>query len=255
MALDGRQITVFHDKGFILLKSFFDVEVMAKVAASLDEIRDRQSDKGREAGYYEKSAISNDNILVRTEYILGDHNLELTGLLLSDETMECLGQLFGDTPVLFKDKINYKLPGCRADRLHQDQAAGWNSYSDFFISMCIVVDANRKENAAMSFMSSGNYEKNLMTDNWEPLDEGDLSSSPGDEYTLLEADPGDVVFFDSYVPHGSPANTGDKQRRNIFLTFNRLSDGDMRDRYYRDKWRNYAPNNADNARPEESFLV
>jgi len=28
-----------------------------------------------------------------------------------------------------------------------------------------------------------------------------------EEYTLLEADPGDVIFFDSYVPHGSPANT------------------------------------------------
>jgi len=38
-----------------------------------------------------------------------------------------LTNLFGEPPVLFKEKINYKLPGCRPDKLHQDQAAGWNA--------------------------------------------------------------------------------------------------------------------------------
>jgi ectoine hydroxylase-related dioxygenase (phytanoyl-CoA dioxygenase family) len=72
---------------------------------------------------------------------------------------------------------------------------------------------------------------------------------------LLEADPGDVVFFDAYVPHGSPANTSGRSRRNIFLTFNRQSDGDMREEYYKDKWASYAPNRAEDARSEESYLV
>ncbi len=255
MVLGEKQVEEFHDKGFIVLKAFFDGEAMTAIAAMLDEIRDRPPEEGKEAKYYEKSTINNENILVRIEHILGDCNPELGNILISSKTVQCLEQLFGEAPVLFKDKINYKVPGCRADKLHQDQAAGWSSYSDFFISMCIVVDANRKENAAMSFMSSGNYQKKLMTGDWQPLADGDLSEDPGSEYTMLEADPGDVIFFDSYVPHGSPANTGRNGRRNIFLTFNRQSDGDMRDRYYRDKWRNYAPNHADNARPEESFLV
>lgn len=255
MSLDEDQTVEFHDRGFIVLRGFFGEDTMARIALRLDQIRDRQPENGKEAKYYEKSTINNDNILVRIEHILGNCNPDLAKILVSAKTVRCLGQLFGEAPVLFKDKINYKLPGCRADKLHQDQAAGWNSYSDFFISMCIVVDANRKENAAMSFMSSGNYRKKLMSSDWQPLSNSDLSEELGSEYSLLEADPGDVIFFDSYVPHGSPANTGDKGRRNIFLTFNRRSDGDMRDKYYQDKWRNYAPNQADSARSEESFLV
>ena len=76
---------------------------------------------------------------------------------------------------------------------------------------------------------------------------------PEDEYMLLEADQGDVIFFDSYVPHGSPANN--RSRRNIFLTFNKQSDGDKREAYYADKWAIYPPNQSNQARAEGSYLV
>lgn len=163
--------------------------------------------------------------------------------------------MFGEPPVLFKEKVNYKLPGCRPDKLHQDQAAGWNKYGDYYISMAIVVDENRKDNAALSFLCSGSYEKRLMGEEWKPLSEADPPYGPEEEYLLLEADPGDVIFFDSYVPHGSPANTSKRARRNIFVTFNRQSDGDHRHRYYQDKWAKYPPNTAEHARANRSFLV
>jgi ectoine hydroxylase-related dioxygenase (phytanoyl-CoA dioxygenase family) len=255
MFLTEEQAKEFSDKGFIVLKGFFDKAVMDKVSAWLDELRDKEPGENQEAKYYEKSTITGENILVRIENVLGDHNPEATKLLLSPKTIECLTQLFGEPPVLFKEKVNYKLPGCRPDKLHQDQAAGWNAYGDFYISMAIAVDENRKENAALSFMKSGNYEKRLMSEEWRPLSEADPPYQPEDEYVLLEADPGDVIFFDSYVPHGSPANTSDRRRRNIFLTFNKQSDGDKRAKYYRDKWASYAPNEIDGARSEKSYRV
>ena len=255
MSLPEEQIKEFADKGFVVLKGFFDEAVMDKVSARLDELRDKEPAKNQEAKYYEKSTITGENILVRIENVLGDHNPEFTKLLLSPKATECLTQLFDEPPVLFKEKINYKLPGCRPDKLHQDQAAGWNAYGDFYITMGIVVDENRKENAALSFLKSGNYEKRLMSEEWRPLTEADPPYQPEDEYVLLEADPGDVIFFDSYVPHGSPANTSDRSRRNIFLTFNKHSDGDMRAKYYEDKWTSYAPNVADDARSADKFRV
>lgn len=255
MPLSQEHITEFQCKGFIVLKRFFDRSAMDKVSAWLDELHDKKPGKNRESKYHEKSAITGQNILVRVENVLGGHNPEITKLLLSPKAIGCLTRLFGEPPVLFKEKVNYKLPGCRPDKLHQDQAAGWNAYGNFFITMGIAVDANRKENAALSFMTSGNYERKLMTAEWRPLSEDDPPYSPEDEYVLLEADPGDVIFFDSYVPHGSPANTSDKSRRNIFLTFNKRSDGDMRARYYKDKWAKYPPNAIAYARPEESYRV
>jgi 2-aminoethylphosphonate dioxygenase len=221
----------------------------------LDELREKPPGESKEAMYYERSLMTDEKLLVRVEHVLGDHNPEITILLVSPKAIECLTDLFNEPPILFKEKINYKLPGCRPDKLHQDQAAGWNAYSDFFITMGIVVDANRKDNAALSFMKSGNYEKNLMTEEWQPLTEEDPPYQPMDEYVLLEADPGDVIFFDCYVPHGSPANNSTRSRRNIFLTFNRQSDGDMRNRYYTDKWKTYPPNDLDHARSNDSYRV
>ena len=36
-----------------------------------------------------------------------------------------------------------------------------------------------------------------------------------------------VVFFNSYLPHGSPSNNSKGSRRNLYLTFNKVSDGDL----------------------------
>ena len=255
MSLTQERVNEFKKKGFIVIKGFFSPDGMAKISSWLDELRDRQPAEDEEAKYYETSPISGENILVRVENVIGNYNREASDLLISDKAKEALTQLFGEAPVLFKEKINYKLPGCRSDKLHQDQAAGWNAYCDFFITMGIAVDENRLDNGAFSFMNSGNYEKRLMTEEWQPLTADDPPYQPEDEYVLLEADPGDVIFFDSYVPHGSPANTGTRSRRNIFLTFNKETDGDMRKKYYRDKWASYAPNRADEARTDYSYRV
>jgi len=176
-------------------------------------------------------------------------------LSITDRAKAILADMLGESATLFKEKVNYKVPGCRPDKLHQDQAAGWNAYSDFFITMGIMVDANRKDNAALSFMSSGNYKKELMGPEWQVLTHDDPPYKPENEYMLIEGGPGDVIFFDSYVPHGSPSNTSSESRRNVFLTFNRASDGDMRMRYYQDKWKNYAPNKAEDARANTSYRV
>jgi ectoine hydroxylase-related dioxygenase (phytanoyl-CoA dioxygenase family) len=255
MPLTEKQMRAFNDIGFTVVKGLFSPDEMVEISAWADGLRDKQPSPGEEAKYYEVSPITGDNLLVRIENVIGDHNRAVSDMLISDKTKECLAQLLGEPPVLFKEKINYKLPGCRADKLHQDQAAGWNAYGKFYITMAIAVDENRLENGALSFMCSGNYEKVLMSEEWKPLTEDDPSYLPADEYVLLEADPGDVIFFDAFVPHGSPANTGTRSRRNIFLTFNRESDGDKRARYYRDKWANYPPNQEGEARKDRSFRV
>lgn len=255
MALMDQQVRQFHERGFIALKGFFSPPEIARVSGWLQDLQRAPQTGGSDARYYEKSPVTQDNILVRVEHFLGDHNPEITELLLPGKAIECLTQLFDEPPLLFKEKVNYKLPGCRSDKLHQDQAAGWNAYADFFITMAVVIDANRKDNAALTFMTSGNYQKSLMTPEWQPLSHDDPPYSPPDEYQLIEADPGDVLFFDSYVPHGSPPNTSNRARRNIYITFNRRSAGDLRARYYADKWASYPPNNLGQARDSSSYRV
>lgn len=255
MELTAQDIRDFQLRGYCVRRGFFDAAAVRSMSDYLDQLRGNPPREGAEACYYEQSPLSGESLLVRAEHILGDHNPQMTRLMLSPQVMNAVAALLGESALLFKEKVNFKLPGCRADKLHQDQAAGWNAYADFFVTMAIVVDANRRDNAALSFLATGNYERALMGPEWQPLTEADPPYEPLEDYQLLEADPGDVVFFDCYVPHGSPPNSSDRQRRNIYLTFNRESAGDLRQRYYQDKWASYPPNRPGQARTTGSYRV
>jgi ectoine hydroxylase-related dioxygenase (phytanoyl-CoA dioxygenase family) len=245
----------FQDRGFVVLRGFFDAITTERVLDWAKALESASPGPGEEAKYYEAGLDGEAGLLVRAENIMTDKNAEIRDLILNAKTLAVLEALIGDKPVLFKDKVNYKLPGCRADKLHQDQSAGWGSYADFFATLFVALDPNTLENAPLSIMKSGNYRRGLMTEEWQPLSQDDPPFEPQDEYLVFEGAPGDVIVFDCFVPHGSPPNTSDTPRRNLYLTFNRASDGDHRQQYYADKWKSYPPNTPEEARANSTFRV
>lgn len=256
MQLRDEDLGHFRTKGYTVQRGFLAPAAVGEISRWLDDLQSPGTPVAGEARYYEQSPATGKGILVRVEHILGDHNPAISRLLLAPHVLAACTQLLGEPPVLFKEKVNYKLPGCRADKLHQDQAAGWNAYADFFVTMAVAIDPNRRDNAALSFLATGNYDHHgLMAPEWQPLTDADPPYDPPGDYELIEAAPGDVVFFDSYVPHGSPPNTSSAPRRNVYLTFNRRSAGDLRQRYYADKWASYPPNAPDQLRVADAYRV
>jgi ectoine hydroxylase-related dioxygenase (phytanoyl-CoA dioxygenase family) len=255
MALIDPQVSEFHEKGFVASRGLYSAAEVKVVSDWLDELKDSDGSENEIATYFEASPINGETVLVRAEYLLGEHNPAMTALFLKDEVVADLAKLLGDKPLLFKEKANYKLPGCRSDLLHQDQAAGWGTYSDFFVTMLIAIDDNRIDNAAVSFRDADDHKLALRGPEWQVLSEEEPPFKPEQDYRVVEAAPGDAVFFDCYVPHGSPANTTDSARRNIYLTFNRAADGDQRMAYYEDKWQNYPSNTRADARDRSTFKV
>ena len=67
--------------------------------------------------------------------------------------------------------------------------------------------------------------------------------------------PGDVAFFDCFVPHQSEPNLTGTQRRNVYLTYNRASEGDQRGKYFSDKRKSYPPDFEREAGKEYAFRV
>jgi ectoine hydroxylase-related dioxygenase (phytanoyl-CoA dioxygenase family) len=53
--------------------------------------------------------------------------------------------------------------------------------------------------------------------------------------------PGDVIFFDSFVPHASGPNRTTEPRRILYLTYNLVVHGDQRARYHADKHTSFPP--------------
>ncbi len=55
------------------------------------------------------------------------------------------------------------------------------------------------------------------------------------EFVPVLVSPGDLVLFDSYLPHRSQPNASAGWRRAAYLTYNRAAEGDLHAAYYAKK--------------------
>ena len=77
----------------------------------------------------------------------------------------------------------------------------------------------------------------------------------GMAFAPCPTDPGDIIFFDSYAPHGSEPNMSERTRRIYFATYNRKSAGDHLAQYYADKRKSYPPDIEREAGKDYVFRV
>ncbi|MBT7354925.1 MAG: phytanoyl-CoA dioxygenase family protein [Rhodospirillaceae bacterium] len=232
--LSNEQIKAFKNDGYVVLRGDFDADEMTRVEQWASDVETMPEETGKQWVYHEKSLTEGDKDLIcRIENISPFHNgfEELTEVLKAP-----VGQLLGEEAALFKEKINFKMPGGDGFKPHQDSQAGWDKYAEFFISVLVCIDEATVENGCLQ-MVAGNHTRGLYR-SWEPLTEDDMADM---DFVHCPTKPGDIVFFDCYAPHASDPNTSDKTRRIYFATYNKLSEGDHLAQYYADKHENYPP--------------
>ncbi len=232
--IDEKQATTFQQDGFLLLRNGFDAGDVETIDTWCQEILAAPEQSGRHWVYHEKSLKTPDRELVcRIENIAPFHE----GFAqLSDVLRHPVSTLLGEEAVLFKEKINFKMPGGDGFKPHQDSQAGWDYYADFFISVLVCIDEATLENGCLQ-ICAGHHTSGLAK-SWEPLTETDME---GMSFVPVPTQPGDIIFFDCYAPHASAPNMSDKIRRLYYATYNRRSDGDHMAKYYADKHKNYPP--------------
>jgi len=237
--------------GICRVNKFFSISQIKKLKKFTNNIKIIDPKKGEIAKYYERSMDKKKNILIRAEYFFDYHD-GLQKLINSKKINFFLKYLMNDECILFKEKINYKPPGSRADKLHQDSQGGWGKYSKNFISILISLDKSKKENGCLEFDVSGNNCRNLIGKEWKPLSVKELKKP---KFKRFELDIGDVVFFNNFVPHRSGPNKSKKNRTQIYLTYNKKKDGDFRKKYFASKRKNFPPNNERNSKKNYKYLV
>ena len=170
----------------------------------------------------------------------------------NEAMIEVISTLLSEKPVLLKEKINYKPYGSPPDYLHQDSQAGWDKYGTEFISALIAVEDSNQANACVEFDVSGKYKDKLIGPLWEPLNPDRLEEL---DLQSIETISGDIILFNSYVPHGSEANKSADRRCNIYITYNKKTDGDHREQYFNEKRESFPPNNERDPNKDYSFKV
>jgi 2-aminoethylphosphonate dioxygenase len=238
--MDANQIAAFQRDGYLLLRGFFDPNEVADITRWTEELAEAPEEAGRHWVYREASLLDPEaRIIQRIENFCPFHD-GFDRLVRHDRLIETVSCLFGEQAILFKEKINFKMPGGAGFKAHQDQQAGWSTYAPLFITALVGIDASTLDNGCLE-VAPGWHKQGLLGEEWRPLDDQRIA-----EVGLKPAptEPGDVLLFDSYVPHASAENMTGAARRILYLTYNRLSDGDQRERYYRDKFAAFPPDVA-----------
>jgi len=233
-SLSDIQIEAFHNDGFLVARGVFDPDEMAMITAWADELVAMPEQPGRHWVYWEESLREPGVKLVnRIENIAPFHHgfAELNDLLKAP-----VAQLLGEDAVLFKEKVNFKMPGGGGFKPHQDSQAGWDTYADFFINALVSIDSSDTGNGCLE-IASGHHDRGLFH-SWAPLTDADMVDMT---FVPCPTAPGDIVFFDCYAPHGSEPNFSDSIRRLYYATYNRRSAGDHIAQYYADKRESYPP--------------
>eukprot|EP01080_Neovahlkampfia_damariscottae_P007333 gene7333-11652_t len=225
----------FKNRGYIQSSVFFSQQEKENLINWTKEIQNWKEVKGKYLIYHEKH--QGKDLLCRIENFIPYHE-ELSKLVLGKLTDAC-SLLLEEKAILYKDKINFKLPnGSYAP--HQDAPAFHHLAKKKQLSVMIAVDEATTESGCLEFVPGEN--KQLFPNIDGVLTEEIVKQwEKENKWKPVFAKPGDVIFFDSFVPHRSGQNTSSNPRRNYYLTYNVASEGDLREAYYKDKRINFPP--------------
>jgi len=239
MDLTSEQRAAFDRDGFVVVRGAFGEEESAAHARAIEALAARPLEVGRQMVYFEDSvAAPGARVLSRIEKFV-ECDGALSRLVFDDRIVAPASALLGDRAVLFKEKINFKMPGGGGFTPHQDIQPGWDRYAPYFVSVLVAVDPNTIENGCLE-LAAGHHRRGLIGRKWEPLEGEELA---GLDFVPYPMSPGDIVFFDCFTPHQSRPNLTDRPRRNLYLTFNRERDGNFREQYFADKRQSFPPDN------------
>lgn len=220
--------------GYLVVRSFFGAGQTRDLLRWTEELETAREAPGRHWVYHEDSLTEpGRRVIQRIENFCPFH-AEFDTLIRGGAIVRWTGALMGGAVTLFKDKINFKMPGGPGFTAHQDQQAGWSRYAPIFVTAMVALDPATLENGCLE-IAPGRHRDGFLGEEWTPLDAAGLA------LRAVPTDPGDVIFFDSFVPHASKPNFTDRPRRILYLTFNLASGGDHRDRYYADKRAAFPP--------------
>lgn len=212
--------------GYEKINNFFSASQIKDIDDQVKKLANEQDKKNYVWKYYEKDKTT----LSRIEYFV-KYNDYLNNLALDDNMLRLVTEKMDDTPVLFKDKINFKYPAGAGFEPHQDITAGWGAYTNKHITVAIPLCDTNEENGCIFF---GKPATSKLTADFQDLEQ-DIFLEP------CQTKIGDIVLFDSYVPHASYKNKTSFARAMVFFTYTPFGAGDFYEAYHADKFNNVPP--------------
>jgi hypothetical protein len=235
--LTREQLSDWNENGFLLLSNFLSEEEKRAIVRWTSDLAEWPETPGKWMKYFEASKESGKKQLCRVENFVPYHK-QFADFLTDPKKLEMLSQLMGESAILYKEKINFKLPGGKGFTHHQDAPAFTTFNQKYHITMMVALDPSTIQNGCLE-VARAYHKRGILLQAPDGTLSKEVIASLHWEPIVME--PGDVLLFDSYVPHGSAGNYSDQPRRALYVTYNRASEGDYRDAYFKHKRESFPP--------------
>lgn len=235
--LTKQQVKHFDREGFLVIRAReHNLVDPIQLQRWVDEVKNLPRERNKWMTY-EETLPTGTHQLMRTENFV-DYHSGLASLLHGKALTGILKQLTRDEMLLFKDKINYKLPGGNGFKAHLDAPAYDHIAAIEHTTANFAVDPSTIANGCI-FIVPRSHRMDVKLANGGAIDVGWEASH---EWIPVELEPGDLLVFGSHLAHRSAPNDTLDQRGSVYATYHTITDGtDLRERYYRDRRENFPP--------------
>lgn len=240
--LSESEVNQYDQTGCLLMKAnqLWTADELKLLVNSVNLMDSWEDKAGKWMKYYEPSLNESERdrrLLQRIENFT-QYNPGLDYFVNGSKLLGICSELFNSPSILYKEKINYKLPNSSGFAPHQDVAAGWWRYNQSLHISCLVcIDPATIANGCLEVVY-GSHKEGLLSEVWKELSPDVVNKL---NWSPLELQVGDTVFFDSFVPHRSAPNKTNFSRRALYATYAIAAEGDFRERYYADKRSTFPP--------------
>lgn len=222
--LQTQQRDFYDEQGYLVLRDFFPPRLMAEAADEADALLRR----------HDLIAVNNLRCRWQTNVHTGGRTFETFDPVL-DLSPRCariasdarllavLAALYGEEACLFKDKLIFKPPGVKGYGLHQDWIA-WPGFPRSFLTVLVPFDRADADNGCTQVFP-GYHKPGLLSPPDGQYHELPLDLIDETRGVNLELRPGDLAIFGGFTPHRSAPNRSRRWRRQLYLSYNKQSDG------------------------------
>ena len=234
---DKATLKQFHEDGYLVVTDLLSSAEKKQLIQYTNTISELPETAGKWMQYFENT--NGKRLLCRTENFL-DYFPELDQFIRGKLT-DMVSELLGEPAILFKEKINFKLPGGAGFAAHQDAPAYTTFKQRFHLTAMIAVDAADVHNGCLEVVR-GEHKSGVLPHPNGALEESFVKKWEQEKrWNPVEVEAGSILLFGSLLPHRSSKNASDRSRRAYYITFNALSDGDFRQAYFTDKREQFPP--------------
>jgi predicted HD phosphohydrolase len=226
--LTGDQIAQYKRDGYLVLSQAFDSSF---AGLWLDELQAMIAERGpqRWMTYFEVNEGGQQ--CCRVEHFLEDAP-RLKEVLVGNKIMGWVAQCLGAPGILFKEKINLKLAGGQGFDSHQDAPAFDLFGQSQHLTVMVSLEAANERNGCLEVAKVEYCETILPMNADRTLAQHVVESLT---WQSVETEPGDIVIFNSFLPHRSGVNQSLQSRRAIYATYAKACEGDHRAKYFHQK--------------------